>query len=105
MGMLVGAFVISQTGAALKRRKSLAWRSDRDLRAGQMNARVPWELVRSVSLLPKRARKWATLAKERPGALEATSCPVRAKKRGRGGYRQAKAMSLARWRAQVLAAS
>ena len=43
-----------------------------DLRSGQMDARVPWELVRSVSLPLRRARKRAKLAKERPGALEAT---------------------------------
>ena len=57
LGMIVGAFVFSHTGAAPKRRKCLAWRSDRDLRAGQMDARVPWELVRSVSLLSRKSQK------------------------------------------------
>ena len=48
------------SGGSTETPLSQARRSDRDLRAGQMNQRVPWELVRSVSLPPRRARKGDT---------------------------------------------
>src|SRR5690242_19399049 len=67
---IAGAFAFMPAGAAPERQTPRATVSSRGLRAGQMCARVPWELGRSSGLLFDSARQRTTLAHERPGIPE-----------------------------------
>jgi len=58
--LVVGAFVATLAGAALKRPKGLAWTSDRGRRTWQMYSRVSWEPGRSGHFLSKRCRIGST---------------------------------------------
>lgn len=55
MNMIVGAFVVKIAGAARKRPRGLAWKSDRGLRPWQTYVWVSWEPGRADISFPKCA--------------------------------------------------
>lgn len=84
--LVVGAFVVTLTGAALKRRSGLAWMSDRGRRTWQMYSGVSWEPGRSGHFLPKRCRIGST-GLTSPG-VAGTGSPSRDKPSGRHKMRE-----------------
>ncbi len=58
--LVVGAFVVTLAGAALKRPSGLAWMSGRGRRTWQMYSGVSWEPGRAEYFLPKMCRIGST---------------------------------------------
>jgi len=79
--LVVGAFVVTLAGAALKRLSGLAWKSDWGRRTWQMYSGVSWEPGRSGHFLPKRCRIGST-GLTSPGAT-GTGSPSCSKPPGR----------------------
>ena len=100
----VGAFAVVQTGE--HRNAASAWRGGPTGSEIRANGRKGSLGTCEIRLSPfEKSQKAGETGQRTPWRIGSDSCPVRAKKRGRGGYRHAKAMSLAGWRGEAFARS